>query len=162
MPVEEFRGVVAQVWHPDWGMFAAAGVVFTILSAFCTWLFTRGGNEAVLKEQVRVAEAALLATAVRADKAEAANASLLKELQTHMTADATAFAKLEALTAEATRNGAAAEQRLTTAIEKLVDRIDAMGVRFDQLIQNQATILAAQQAAVVAATVPKPSRVKVA
>lgn len=130
----------------DWGAPAAVGVLFAIMSSLATWIFTRGGKEAVLKEQVRVAEATLLAASNRADRAEASNASLLEKLQTHMTSDAAAFAKLEALTAEATRNGAASEQRLTSAIEKLVERIDAMAGRFDQLIQNQATILATQAA----------------
>lgn len=159
MAAEEIQ-LVAQVAHPDWGMFAAAGVIFTIVSSIGTWLFTRGGKEAVLKEQVRVAEAALLASNTRATAAEAANASLLDKLQNHMTSDAAAFAKLEALTGEATRNGVASEQRLTAAIEKLVERIDGMSNRFDQLLQNQATILAQQAAS--AGVPPKAAKSKAA
>ncbi len=147
----------------DWGAPAAVGVMFAILSSVGTWLFTRGGNEAVLKEQVKVAEASLLAANTRADRVEATNKELSEKMQTHMVNDAAAFAKLEMLTGEANRNGAASELRLTNAIEKLVSRIDDMAGRFDQLIQNQATILAqqaVQQTALNSASAATPDKSK--
>lgn len=110
----------------DWGAFTAAGVVFTIIGSIGTWLWNRGGNAAVLKQQVTDSKDALKVANDRAEKAQKAYDELLEKLHTHMLADAASFAKLEALTAEAARSGVASEARLTGAIDKLVGRIDSL------------------------------------
>ena len=119
----------------DWAAISATGVVFTIISTVGTFLFTRGGRETLLNAQIESMQKAAEAANARADKAEAANADLRAQLQGHMVADAAAFAKLEALTAEAARGGAASELRLSAAIEKLVNRIDNMSNQFNNFIQ---------------------------
>lgn len=123
------------------GVITGSGVVFSVLTGVGTWLFTRGGNEAVLKEQVKSAEKALAISTSRAEKAEASSAELLERLHAHMLADAAAFAKLESLSQEFSRSSIASESRLTAAIDKLVQRIDSMSERFDTLLQNQALII---------------------
>lgn len=120
----------------DWGVITATGVVFTIVSTIGTFLFTRGGREALLRQQVANMKEATEAANARADKAEAANTDLRNQLQSHMISDAAAFAKLEALTAEAARGGAASEQRLTSAIDKLVNRIDNMSNQINNFVQR--------------------------
>lgn len=118
----------------DWGAFGAVGVMFSILSSVGTWLFTRGGKAALLQQQVNMAQEHLKSAENRADKAEAAYASLFDKLHEHMLSDSAAFSKLEALTAEASRTGRDSELRLTTAVDKLVNRIEGMSERMDRFI----------------------------
>lgn len=135
-----------------WTWIVPINTVLIFLTGAATWLYTRGGKEAILLEQVkaskealegqvRASKEALDATTLRAERAEKANAELLERLHTHMLSDASAFAKLEALTAEATRTGVASEMRLSTAIDKLVMRIDGMSERFDTFITRIAPLI---------------------
>lgn len=127
-----------------WTWIVPINTVLIFVSGAAAWLYSRGGKEAILVEQVRVAKEAFDAANARADKAEKTNAELLERLHTHMLSDASAFAKLEALTAEATRTGVASEMRLSTAIDKLVTRIDGMSERFDTFITRIAPLIPQQ------------------
>lgn len=125
----------------DWGIVTAVSAATTLLGALVTWVYTRGGKAAILEKQAADARDDLKVAQDRTDVIQKAYDSLLERLHEHMLTDAAAFAKLEALTAEATRNGAASEVRLTTAIEKLVERIDGMSSRFDTFITSIAPLI---------------------
>lgn len=126
----------------DWGVISATGVIFTIASAVGTFLFTRGGREALLKQQIESMQKVIDAANTRADKAETANAELRAQLAAHMVADAAAFAELKALTAESARGSTASELRLTGAIDKLVTRIDGLANQFTTFVQRFSPALA--------------------
>lgn len=121
---------MSDVGEIPWGWIVPLNTLFIAGTAVGTWLFTRGGKEAILLAAVKAAEAALSAQTLRAEKAEGAHAELMERLHAHMLADASAFAKLEAIAGEAARSGSASEVRLTTAIDKLVTRIDNMSEQF--------------------------------
>lgn len=120
------------IW--DWGTLASVSFAFTALGSLATWLWTRGGKAAMLAEQIRVANAAMVTASMRADTIQARYDDLLKSLHEHMIADAGSFARLEAIATEAGRTSVAAEVRLTAALEHLGQRIDSMSERFDTLI----------------------------
>lgn len=124
-----------------WNWVVPLNTLFIAATGIATWLWTRGGNAAVLKAQVDGYKAQLEASNTRADKAESANSDLLDKLHTHMLSDAAAFARLEAIATEASRVSVAAEVRLTASLDNLGKRIDSMSERFDQFLQNQATLI---------------------
>lgn len=134
-------GLVESVGSSFWPWVVPINTILIFIVGIATWFYSRGGAEAILQEQVKAAKAALEVSVVRADKAERANLELLERLHNHMLSDASAFSKLEALTAEATRTGVAAEMRLSTAIDKLVARIDGMSDRFDMFITRIAPLI---------------------
>lgn len=124
-----------------WSWIVPINTVLIFVIGTASWFYSRGGKEAILQEQIKASKEALAIAIARADKAEAANAELLERLHTHMLSDASAFSKLEALTAEAARTGIAAEMRLSNAIDKLVSRIDGMSERFDMFITRIAPLI---------------------
>lgn len=128
-----------------WEWIVPLNTLFIAITAVGTWLFTRGGKEAVLTAAVTAAEAALVAQTLRAEKAEKAHDELMERLHAHMLADASAFAKLEAIAGEAARSGSASEVRLTAAIDKLVGRIDNMSEQFTGFVQRVAPLLSQPQ-----------------
>lgn len=129
---------------PIWTWIVPINTILIFVIGAASWFYSRGGKEAILQEQVRASKEALETAIARAEKAEKAYTDLLERLHDHMLADASAFAKLEALTAEATRTGVASEMRLSTAIDKLVARIDGMSERFDMFITRIAPLIPSQ------------------
>lgn len=125
-----------------WEWIVPVNSVFILLTGIATWLYTRGGKEAVLLAAVKAAETALQAQTDRAEKAEKAHDELMERLHAHMLADASAFAKLEAIAGEAARSGSASEIRLTAAIDKLVTRIDNMSEQFTSFAGRIAPLIA--------------------
>lgn len=117
-----------------WTWIIPLNTVFIAFTAIASWLYSRGGKEALLKEQVRAAQAALELANTRAEKAETTNDLLLERLHTHMLSDAAAFAKLEAMASETSRTGLASEARLTIALDNLTKRIDGVADRFDTFL----------------------------
>lgn len=117
-----------------WEWIVPLNTIFIAATAIATWIWTRGGKEAVLRNQVESGVAALRAANERADKSEAKYDVLIERLHEHMVADAAAFAKLEALASETARSGLASELRLTNALDNLSKRIDGMAERFDDFL----------------------------
>lgn len=125
---------MADLSAAPWEWIVPLNTVFIAVTAVATWIWTRGGKEAVLRTQVEAGLAALVAANARADKSEAKYDILIERLHEHMVADAAAFAKLEALASETARSALASESRLTNALDNLSKRIDGMAERFDDFL----------------------------
>lgn len=117
-----------------WQWIVPLNTIFIFATAVATWLYSRGGKEALLREQVRAAQEALNVANLRAEKSELANDALLERLNTHMLQDASAFAELKALASETSRSAIASETRLTNALDNLSKRIDGMAERVDTFL----------------------------
>lgn len=126
-----------------WSWIVPVNTVFIAVTAAATWLWTRGGNAAVLKRQVEDAKQNLDIANLRTERAETEYAKLLERLHEHMLTDAASFARLEAIASEASRISVSAEVRLTASLDNLGKRLDTMAERFDQFLQNQSAFISA-------------------
>ncbi len=125
---------MAGVEGADWGTWASIGTACTAAGSLVTWLWGRAGKSAILAQHVKEAKEAAAAAITRADKMQVSYDKLLDDMRQHMIADAASFAKLEAIAGEASRVSVASELRLTSALENLGNRVDAMAARFDEVL----------------------------
>jgi hypothetical protein len=118
----------------DWGTWASIGIATGALGSAVTWIWSRGGKAALLAREVADAKTDAGDALKKVDNFGEDITKLREDFHEHMLKDAAAFAKLESIATEASRATIASEVRLTTAIENLGGRMDAMGRRFDDVI----------------------------
>lgn len=129
----------------DWSTMSSIAIATGGAGSLLTYIFGRGGKAALLRKQVDDFTQNVKENRERIDafgqenrrRIEAFEVELTKmreDFHDHTLADAAAFAKLESVASEAHRATVASEVRLTTAIENLGGRLDAMGKRFDEFV----------------------------